>query len=326
MKLYWEQIPDIQAQIKQVCELIEDRFQIRNRDIQTALIELNQAGGKHLRPLFFFLFTRFGDQSQKDQEKLLKIAASIEILHMATLIHDDIIDDSPLRRGIATIQSQFGKDIAVYSGDLLFTLFFELIVETMVDSPYIIQNAQSMKKILMGELDQMRLYYNQEQTIEDYLQAISGKTAELFKLASEEGAYFSAASSDTVTLAGQIGYNIGMAFQILDDILDYTATQDDLHKPVLEDLANGVYSLPLLLAIKKSPLVFKELLAKKTNMKLSDKQEVAALVMQYNGVEEARQKALEFTDEAINLIQQLPENPSKKQLLKMTHYLLKRKL
>ncbi|MGK0627944.1 polyprenyl synthetase family protein, partial [Enterococcus faecalis] len=93
-----------------------------------------------------------------------------------TLIHDDIIDDSPLRRGIATIQSQFGKDIAVYSGDLLFTLFFELIVETMVDSPYIIQNAQSMKKILMGELDQMRLYYNQEQTIEDYLQAISGKT------------------------------------------------------------------------------------------------------------------------------------------------------
>ncbi|MEI5604545.1 hypothetical protein, partial [Streptomyces brasiliscabiei] len=80
----------------------------------------------------------------------------------------------------------------------------------------------------------------------------------------------------------------------------------------------GVYSLPLLLAIKKSPLVFKELLAKKTNMKLSDKQEVAALVMQYNGVEEARQKALEFTDEAINLIQQLPENPSKKQLLKMT--------
>ncbi|MFM9597526.1 polyprenyl synthetase family protein, partial [Streptomyces scabiei] len=82
-----------------------------------------------------------------------------------------------------------------------------------------------------------------------------------------------------------MGYNIGMAFQILDDILDYTATQDDLHKPVLEDLANGVYSLPLLLAIKKSPLVFKELLAKKTNMKLSDKQEVAALVMQYNGVE-----------------------------------------
>lgn len=109
-----------------------------------------------------------------------------------------------------------------------------------------------MKKILLGELDQMRLRYNQTQSIHDYLRSTSGKTAELFRLASLEGAYFSGASPEVVRRAGRIGLNIGLAFQMLDDILDYSANQADFNKPVIEDLNTGVYTLPLLLALKKS--------------------------------------------------------------------------
>lgn len=109
----------------------------------------------------------------------------------------------------------------------------------------------------------MHLRYNQQQGIHHYLRAISGKTAELFKLASKEGAYFGGAEKEVVRLAGHIGFNIGMTFQILDDILDYTADKKTFNKPVLEDLAQGVYSLPLLLAIEENPDIFKPILDKK---------------------------------------------------------------
>ncbi len=263
MPAFWDQYPAIQAQIDQTRQIIDQHVHVRNLDIETAILELSNAGGKYLRPAFFFLFTGFGNPSKEKAEQLTKIAASLEILHMATLVHDDIIDDSPLRRNVETVQSRFGKDIAVYTGDLLFTVFFELILESMNDTPHMALNAKSMKKILMGELDQMHLYFNQEQTIRDSLRAISGKTAELFKLASKEGAYFAGADEQVVRLAGRIGYYIGMAFQILDDILDYMAEQKDFNKPILEDLVNDIYSLPLLLALKNNPRVFKPLLDKK---------------------------------------------------------------
>ena len=112
-------------------------------------------GGKYLRPAFFLLFANINHQTVAEQEKLIKIASSLEVLHMATLIHDDIIDDSPKRRGAVSVQAAFGKDTAVYTGDFLFTIFFDLLVETMTGSPYLTRNARTMRKILTGELGQM---------------------------------------------------------------------------------------------------------------------------------------------------------------------------
>ncbi|KRM92749.1 polyprenyl diphosphate synthase [Liquorilactobacillus cacaonum DSM 21116] len=135
-----------------------------------------------LRPGLFLLFSELGEKDKQDEEKLLKVAASLEILHKATLIHDDIIDDSPLRHGVVTIQSNFGKDVAVYAGDLLFTAFFELLIDTMNGTSLMQDNATAMKKLLFGELGQMHARFNQQQTIENYVENIKGKTAELFSL------------------------------------------------------------------------------------------------------------------------------------------------
>lgn len=324
MSSFWSKNPRMQAKINQICALIDKRVAVRNPAIETAVVDLSTAGGKYLRPAFFYLFSEFGQEESVDEDKLLKIATSLEILHMATLIHDDIIDDSPLRRGQETIQSQFGKDVAVYTGDLLFTVFFELILESMANTPYMTINAKTMKKILMGELNQMHLQFNQEQTIRSYLHSISGKTAELFRLASKEGAYFGGADGKIVALAGRIGFNIGMAFQILDDILDYTADQNTFNKPVLEDLTTGVYSLPLLFTLQKEPTSFKPLLDKGKAITLAERQLVSQKVIDLGGIETSRQLARRFTEKAIIDIKQLPKIKAQKQLLQLTDHLLKR--
>ncbi|MGT2950114.1 farnesyl pyrophosphate synthetase [Streptococcus cuniculi] len=324
MASYWSRYPLLGEQLDGVRALIERKLHIRNKSIEQAVVALNSAGGKYLRPAFFFLFEAFGDAARLDKEQLVTAAASLEVLHLATLVHDDVIDDSPLRRGQVTVQSRFGKDVAVYTGDLLFTIFFELLLESMPGSPYMNVNAKTMKKILLGELDQMSAYYRQDQTVRAYLRAAAGKTAALFKLASREGAYFGGADPETIRLAGHIGFYIGMAFQMIDDLLDYTEDSEMLNKPVLEDIGQGIYNLPLICALQKNPVAFRPYLDKKQAMTAADVQVVVALMKKESGLEEARQLATRFTQKAVAAIQQLPAHPSKAILLEITERLLKR--
>ena len=324
MLSYWNDYPTIQNKLQIVCSLIEKQMRVRNKDIQETLIDFSQAGGKFLRPAFFLLFASLGDPEKQDEEQLIKIAASLEILHMATLIHDDIIDDSPLRRGTQTVQSRYGKDIAVYTGDLLFTEFFKLTIEAMNGSKFLAINARSMHRLLLGELDQMHTRYNKNETFRDYLRSVNGKTAELFWLACAQGAHFGHTAPHVQRVAGRIGRNIGIAFQVYDDILDYTADEETLKKPILEDLAQGVYTLPLLLAKAEQPDVFFPYLEKEDKIKPQESQEVADLVVKHNGVEMAKDIARRYTQKALADIATLPEGEAKKMLQLLTTQLLLR--
>lgn len=320
---FFHAYPALDQALNEVNQTINARIAIKNSDLQDALQRMASNGGKYLRPAFFLLFAKINDKSADAQNKLIKVAASLEILHMATLIHDDIIDDSPKRRGAVSIQAAFGKDTAVYSGDLLFTIFFDLLVETMSGSSYLALNARTMRKILAGELGQMGNRFDLDQSLLDYFRNVNGKTAALFSLAAEEGAYFGQAPHRTVQLAKRIGQNIGISFQILDDILDYAGDQR-LNKPVLEDLATGVYSLPLLLTLQEHRNELQPLLAKRRQMTIADMEEVQRLVVKYGGVKQAQEIASRFTQKAQDEIAQLPDAQLRKLLTMLAKKLLKR--
>ncbi|MRN06202.1 polyprenyl synthetase family protein [Lactobacillus sp. 0.1XD8-4] len=320
---FFHAYPAIDHALNEVNQIINSQITIKNASLHEALQHMASNGGKYLRPAFFLLFADIGNKKVDDRSRLIKIAASLEILHMATLIHDDIIDDSPKRRGAVSIQAAFGKDTAVYSGDFLFTAFFSLLVETMATSPYLARNAQTMRKILTGELGQMANRFDLNQSLLDYYRNVNGKTAALFSLAAEEGAHFGCSSHHTTVLAKRIGQNIGISFQILDDILDYSGDAR-LNKPVLEDLATGVYSLPLLLTLQNHRDELKPFLAKKRQMTIADMEQVQRLVINYGGVTKAQEIARKFTQKAQSEIQELPNSHTRRLLTLMANKLLTR--
>ncbi|MGM9882993.1 MAG: polyprenyl synthetase family protein [Limosilactobacillus reuteri] len=320
----WKTYPLISTQLNNVNDCIQEQITCSNHELQAALLAMANNGGKYLRPAILLTIGQICG-AKRDNDQLVKLAASIEILHMATLIHDDIIDDSPERRGAVSIQARFGKDTAVYAGDLLFTVFFDLLLDAVPDSEYLRINAQIMRQVLNGELGQMNQRFNTHQQLKDYLEDVSGKTAALFQLAAREGAHFAGAPEQDVAAAASFGQNLGIAFQMLDDILDYTGGRQ-LNKPVMEDLATGVYSLPLLLALQeeKAALKLRPFLAKRYQMTAEDMQRVQQIVIDAGAVEQSRQLAVQYTQRALDCLTTLPNNPSRQFLEKMTRKLLKR--
>lgn len=323
MKLnFWQQYPLVKDDLQIVNQLIAKKIEVNDPKLKSALLQMVNNGGKYLRPALLLLFSKENSTTTAD-ERLLKLAASIEVLHTATLIHDDIIDDSPKRRGQVSIQSAFGKDIAVYAGDLLFTVFFDLIADSLYASHYLKVNAQMMRQILNGEIGQMNARFDIEQSFLTYLRNINGKTAAIFSLACQEGAYFSGADRRQVALAKRIGQNIGLSFQMLDDILDYSDGKN-LNKPVMEDLATGVYSLPLLMVLQEHKAELMPYLAKKEQMTATDMEVVKQLVLKYGGVTKAKALAEKFIQKALDQTSQLPASQKRDLLEKLIKRLLKK--
>lgn len=319
----WDKYPDIQKELNETKKIMEKSVKIRNKEITQALQLFFDAGGKLLRPAYFLLFSKFGEEVSP--KKARQMAASLEILHTATLIHDDIIDDSPMRRSLPSIQATYGQDIAVYTGDFLFTIYFQLLATSTKSFKTIEMNAYSMKRILVGELDQMNLRYNTDITVKQYFQHIKGKTAQLFEFACYEGANYSDCPKGLQLSAKRIGYNIGMAFQIMDDVLDYKAKESEMNKPVFEDMKNGYYTLPLILAMENNHDTFKPYLEKRQELTDKELSEVHELILEAGGIEKAEAIAERFTTRALNSIQKLPNIEAKDILYDVTATLLNRR-
>lgn len=324
MKIHpmWDTYPELQMELEKTVELIEKNIKIRNKEIEATILALIHSGGKLLRPAYSLLFSRFGPD--QDAEKARAVAAALEILHMATLIHDDIVDDSPMRRGTPTIQAKYSKDVAVYAGDYLFTVCFKLLARYSSSLESIQIDTRGMERILMGELDQMHLRYNQKITIRQYLTQISGKTAQLFALSCYSGALESGTSEKFARSCYHIGNHIGMAFQIMDDILDYSQDANTFGKPVLEDVRQGVYSAPLIFALRKYPEKYKPYLDKKDQMTNDDTQIVHKLVLDLGGLAAAQELAEKYTTKALKELTKLPETPEKAIIIQLTRSLLTR--
>lgn len=324
MKIHpmWHEYPTLAPELASALTLIEKQITTNNTPVAKAIMEMINGGGKLLRPAYCLLFSRFQDT---DREKMIALAAAIETLHTATLIHDDIIDKSPTRRNQVTIQKQFGPDTAVYAGDYLFVVCFKLLAHYASSLRSIQQDSGSMEKILKGELDQMATRYQTQITINDYLKQVSGKTGQLFALSCFVGAYESGGTTNFAKTAEKIGMNIGIAFQLLDDILDYTSDGETLGKPVYEDVRSGVYSAPLILAMQRDRQAFLPLLAKKEHISDTEMIQLRDLVIKYEGVKQAYTMAQQRTELATAGLQKLPAGAARDDLIRLTGSLLNRK-
>jgi len=326
MKLHpiWNDYPQLQPELTQTMKLMENSIELKNKAVKAALLEMIGAGGKLLRPAYQLLFSQFGPE--RNRQKAIALAAAIEMLHTATLIHDDIVDDATLRRNLPTVSAEFDNNTAVYAGDYLFVACFKLMSNYTGSLRSLQSNAISMEKILSGELGQMENHYNLSISVDDYLSNISGKTAELFALSCSVGAFESGTSQLFAKNVSNIGHNIGMAFQIIDDILDYTQAQTETGKPVLNDIRQGVYTLPLIYALQTDSRQLTPLLEKKEQMTENDIQKVYQLINKLGGVTKAQNLANSYTKQALKKIENLPDNAenTKTTLQQLTRTLLTR--
>lgn len=320
MNKFWLQYPKLQDELEAVLQVMKKHTKCRDKKIENSILELINSGGKMLRPAFTLIASNFGEY---DAERARALAAVIEMMHMATLVHDDVIDDAKLRRGQETIQSKYGKDYAVYIGDFLFCVCFKILAGTS-SLKSIKVDSKSMSRICLGEVEQLNTRFKTEVSVKDYLSRISGKTAELFSLSLYIGSAEAGAENRVTKLMWNIGHNIGMAFQIIDDILDYTSTDDVMGKPVASDLRQGIYTLPVIFALNTGNKDIKELLSKSeyTEQDIAD---IISCTYKYKGIEKAREIAQKYTDKAYRLINILPENEYRTILREVAESLLERK-
>ncbi|SDF19949.1 polyprenyl synthetase family protein [Sporolituus thermophilus] len=210
---------------------------------------LLQAGGKRLRPALYLLCAK---SRQGETRALVPVAVAIEMIHMATLVHDDVIDNAATRRGLPTANSRWGNHVSVLSGDFLFAKAFSTVARHATPAMLRILT-DVVCSMCEGEILQIRDTFSVEQSEEDYLVRIAKKTADFIAASCELGGLSAGLAPDEVAALRRYGHAVGMAFQITDDILDITATSAQLGKPAGNDLRQGILTLPVLYALQHSP-------------------------------------------------------------------------
>ncbi|MEW6239252.1 MAG: polyprenyl synthetase family protein [Chloroflexota bacterium] len=238
----------VQEQIKLVEERMRAQADESHPDLRAALEHLLKAGGKRVRPTVGLLV---GNMLGAPQDKLVTLGAAVELLHTATLVHDDLIDGALLRRGMPTLNARWSAAATVLTGDFLFARAAKLAAETD-HLPLMRLFAETLATIVNGELTQM---FTSRGLIsrENYTQRIYAKTASLFEMAARAASMVSPVDEAVVESMRRFGYELGMAFQIMDDVLDFTGEQSAIGKPVGSDLLQGLVTLPAIYYAESHP-------------------------------------------------------------------------
>ena len=238
----------VQAALQEVETVLHGQAENTQPDLRAAVEHLLSSGGKRIRPVICLLT---GQMLDGDHDKLISLAAAVEMLHTATLVHDDLIDGALLRRGMPTLNARWSPAATILTGDYMFARAAKLAAETDT-LPLMKLFAETLAVIVNGELTQL---FASRGVIsrENYNKRIYSKTASLFEMTTSAAAMVSPVDESTVRALGRYGYNLGMAFQIVDDILDFTGEQETVGKPVGSDLLQGLVTLPAIYYAEAHP-------------------------------------------------------------------------
>ncbi|MGM9539788.1 polyprenyl synthetase family protein [Anaerovibrio sp.] len=265
------------------------------------------SGGKRLRPAIYFLAARCGENFSLQEAMPLGVA--LEMMHMASLVHDDVIDSADTRRGSATANAKWGNQISILAGDYLFAKAFALVAENNYSKRVDRQLARLICDLSSGELIQNKEIYHASCDVEEYFERIAKKTANFIAIACQLGGDVAKLPESQVQALYDFGYNVGMAFQLTDDLLDLTSDDKTLGKPAGNDILQGIVTLPAIRALEVSP-DRDELrrIVTDRNMTPEMVQRALEIVRASDGIEFTRKKVEEFLHGAIAVLpEEMPE-------------------
>jgi len=288
------------------------------------MADLFAAGGKRIRPALVLLTAKIG---LYDLERLVPAAIAVELTHAATLVHDDIIDRATVRRGRPTVAARLGDEPAIVVGDYYFAKAYEQAANTQ--SPEVVTIlADAVMKICAGEVRQQAIRHHYEATLDEYMPRIEAKTATLLAACCDIGALVGGLDASTRAHLRDYGRLLGLAFQIADDVLDYTGTEDEVGKPIGHDVAEGFATLPLMLAMEESLIAgrLSPLLRSGHELSAAQAEQVVALVRSSQGPVRALERAQSLALDARRELDTIDGSEAVQTLSSLTNYVVSRKL
>ena len=312
-------IPGLKEELLRVRAVVEENLtdNLGAQPLSDIIAEQTAASGKMLRPTSVLLCGRIGPDYPVCGLLLVRAAALVEMTHMASLVHDDVVDDAPLRRGRPTVQSKYGKDMAVYAGDYILSRVLRLLAEPELH-PIAAPLAAGLADMCRGELTQYQNRIQAAATENDYFLSIAGKTAALFAVSCETGALLSGCNKELVSQLRHFGNLVGVLFQLRDDLLDLSPRPAVDGKQAGADFRQGLYSLPVLYTFSE-PRYAQELREMANRAAAGEDYEpisrrVTELVDASGGVAYTRWMLQQYRERALSLLQTRPVGESEKYL------------
>ncbi|MEW8978745.1 MAG: polyprenyl synthetase family protein [Symbiobacterium sp.] len=308
--------------LRRVETAIEAALSTREKMLEEVSIHLLRAGGKRIRPALVILSSRFPGVSL---DKVIDVAVAVELIHMATLVHDDVVDNATLRRGRPTVNAIWDNQVSVLVGDYLFAKSFTLLSETG-NNRVVRLMSEVVREMSQGELAQMASYFDVEQTEEDYFKRIAQKTGYLIAEACRLGAVMAGAGEEEVDAVYEYGMGIGLSFQIADDLLDFFGDESTLGKPVCGDLKIGILTLPVIHALHHSPMrgELREIIGTRS-IGAAEVERVKEILAASGSFDYAREKAREHIDRAVRALERVPTLTTRPVLKTLADFVVNRK-
>ncbi|MGQ0678703.1 MAG: polyprenyl synthetase family protein [Actinomycetota bacterium] len=275
---------------------------------------LTQAGGKRLRPALAVLGANLGSGPNNNVDVT---AAAIEMTHLATLYHDDVIDEADMRRGVPSANEKWGNKVAILAGDYLFARASWISAQVGGEVPEAL--ADAIAQVVQGQVNELSSAFDSARSEEQYLTTIGGKTAALLEVAVRLGASLAGCSQGAVKAMREFGWAFGYAFQIADDLLDLTASEQELGKPPGTDLRDGVYTLPVIYAVEADPSVASHIGTPEVNVDA-----VRELTFHTGGFDRAMRKAESYMEEALAALEKVPACDARTTLERVTRLVVDR--
>jgi all-trans-nonaprenyl-diphosphate synthase len=311
----------VEADLAILVENLKDLVRAQHPVLYAAAEHLFQAGGKRMRPAIVLLLSRALCPDQDITPRHRRLAEITEMIHTASLLHDDVVDDSEVRRGVPTVHSLFGNRIAIQAGDFLFAQASWYLAN--LDNLEVVKLlSEVIKDFAEGEIQQGINSFDTQLTLDAYLQKSYYKTASLMANSAKAAGVLSDSSAPVTEDLHAYGRCVGLAFQIVDDILDFTGSTTALGKPACADLRSGNLTAPVLFAIAQKPYL--KVLIERRLEKTEDLEEAIALVHDSQGIPKSRALAEQFAHQAVDHLGSLAASEARQALIDLTEYILKR--